>query len=373
VVAAFVAIAPVAAHAQALIKVNDSISVRVGFLSQTWADFAQNQVDGSYSQDLFQRRIRLIVSAQVGSKFAFYFQTDNPNLGRAGTLPAANVPKNLLFQNFITQDAYVEVKPSTAHSFVIEGGLLLVPFARNVYAQTSTLLPLDYDTYISLPNGPTGSNDGRDMGFELKGTFFDQKLEYRAGVFSGARLTNPQTPTIQTASNSLRGAGHLMFNFWETEAPAYVLPGTYLGKKKVFNIGAGYDGQSRYKAIAGDAFLSYPIGSNGVTLATTFIHYDGGTFFPTLPRENTLEVEGGYHFTAAKVTPWVKYERRMIDDAFLTVAQDEHRLQLGGTYYMMDSNLNMKFAYTRGSFAQLAGAPRFIQNEFTFQLQGYYY
>jgi hypothetical protein len=40
---------------------------------------------------------------------------------------------------------------------------------------------------------------------------------------------------------------------------------------------------------------------------------------------------------------------------------------------MMGNNLNMKFAYTRGSFDQPAPAAALNQNGFTFQLQGFYY
>jgi hypothetical protein len=372
VVAALLGLTSARAPAQALIKVNDSVSVRVGFLSQTWADFQQNvRQDSSYAQNIFQRRIRLIVSAQVGSKLAFFFETDNPNLGRTGpNLPGANSTKSL-GTGFITQDAYVEVKPSTSNSFVVEGGLLFIPLCRNCYTSAASLLPLDYSSYAFLQSGVTGSSVGRDVGFEGKGTFANQKIEYRAGLFSGARVFD--AAGVQTASNSLRGAGHLMVNFWEPEAPLYVMPGTYLGKRKVFNIGAGFDAQGRYKAIAGDAFLSYPIGNDGVTLSTTYIHYDGGIFFTALPRQNTFEVEGGYHLTASKITPWAKFETRRIDRAFLAVAQNDRRLQLGGTYYMMALNLNMKLAYTRGTFDQPAAAPSLTQNGITFQLQGFYY
>ncbi len=365
-----VVLAPSETHAQAMIKVNDSVNVRIGFLSQTWADFAQNvRQDSSYAQNIFQRRIRLIVSAQVGSKLAFFLQTDNPNLGRTGP----GFTKSL-GAGFITQDAYAEVKPSGTNPFVVEAGLLLIPFCRNCYASAASLLPLDYSSYSFLQSGPTGSSVGRDVGFMAKGTLLDQRLEYRGGVFSGARLGNSQTPPVQTASNSLRGAGHLMYNFLDTEAPGYVMPGTYLGRKRVFNIGAGFDGQSKYKAVAADAFLSYPLGVNGVTLATTFIHLDGGNFLPALARQNTFEIEGGYHFSDSKITPWAKFETRSIDDAFLTAtSQNDRRLQLGGTYYLAGNNLNMKLAYTRGTFNQLSPAPTLTQNGFTFQLQGFYY
>jgi hypothetical protein len=370
VLAAFAFAAPLTARAQATIKVNDSISVHFGFLSQTWADFSQNvRQDSSYAQNIFQRRIRFMFGGQIGSKLSFFYETDNPNLGRTG--PGFT---KTLGAGFITQDAYIELKPSTSNTFVVDAGLMFIPLCRNCYESAASLLPLDYSSYAFLQSGPTGSSVGRDVGFEARGNVWNQRIEYRAGIFSGARLSDVQAPTVQTGSNSLRGAGHLMINFWETEAPAYVLSGTYFGRRKVFNIGAGADVQSQYKAIAGDAFLSYPIGANGVTLAGTFIHYDGGTFFPTLPRQNTVEVEGGYHFTDARITPWGKFETRSINSAFLSAAnQNDRRLQLGGTYYVSGNYLNVKAAYTRGTFNQPAPAPALTQNGFTLQLQGFYY
>jgi hypothetical protein len=368
--AAIALVSPLTAKSQAVIKVNDSTSIRVGLLGQMWVDFAQNiRQDSSYAQNIFLRRMRFIVGGQIGSKLAFFFQTDNPNLGRATQTAAGKAPG----AGFILQDAYIEVKPWSS-PFYVEGGLLLIPLCRNCIASAASLLPIDYGAYSFLQSAGTQSSNGRDVGLMAKGTLVDQHVEYRAGMFSGARLTNTQTPTVQTASNALRGAGHLMINFWETEAPGYVLPGTYLGRRKVFNIGAGGDFQGgQYKAIAGDAFLSYPLGANGVTLATTFIHFDGGTLIPALPRQNTVEVEGGYHFTDAKFTPWAKFETRSINSAFLNAAnQNDHRIQIGGTYYWLGNTLNVKAAYTRTN-QNVFNSGDLTSNGFTLQLQGFYY
>lgn len=368
VVAAVVAVSPMPAHAQAIIKVNDSTSIRFGFLGQMWADFNQNvRQDTSFAQSIFFRRMRFIASAQVGSKLSIFFQTDDPNLGRTG----AGFTKNL-GQGVIIQDAYLEVKPAAA-PFYVEGGLLLIPLCRNCYASAASLLPIDYGSYSFLASSLTGSVNGRDVGFMAKGTFADQHVEYRAGLFSGARASTAGANPVQVGSNSLRGAGHLMVNFWETEAPGYVLPGTYLGRRKVFNLGAGFDVQSVYKAYAADGFFSYPVGANGVTLAGNYIHYDGGTLLPALARENTFEVEGGYHFTEAKITPWVKFETRSINSSFQTAAlQNEHRLQVGGTYYWVGQTLNVKAGYNRNTFDVL-NSTELTQNGFTLQLQAFYY
>ena len=360
-------LAPAGAHAQATIKVNDTISVRIGFLSQTWADFNQNvRQDTSYAQSIFQRRIRLLVGAQIGSHLNFFFETDNPNLGRT----TAGAAKSL-GTGFITQDAFVEYKPmATSNAFLLVAGLQYIPLCRNCLASGVTLLPLDFSSYSFLQSGPTGSSAGRDVGFQAKGYLAANRVEYRAGLFSGARLG---TGAGIASSNSLRGAARLQAQLLEPEAPTYSYAGTYLGRRKILAVGAGIDGQSSYRAWAADAFLSYPLGDNGITAQGNFIHYDGSTFFPTLVKQNTFELEGGYHFTAVKITPFAKFEARNVSDDRLAANQDEHRFQLGLTYYIVGHNLNLKGAYTRGTLDQVAPLPSLTQNGFTFQLQGYYY
>jgi hypothetical protein len=139
--AAFAIALPSAMHAQAMIRVNDSVNVRIGILSQTWADFTQNvRQDSSYAQNIFQRRIRFLVGGQIGSHLSFFYETDNPNLGRTAQTAGA---KNLA-SGFITQDAYIEVKPGMTNAVLIDAGLQLVPLCRNCAQSAASLLPLDY-------------------------------------------------------------------------------------------------------------------------------------------------------------------------------------------------------------------------------------
>jgi hypothetical protein len=353
------------ARAQAVIKVNDSVSVRFGILSQTWADWAENvRQDSNYAQNIFQRRIRLLAGGQIGPHFGFFFETDNPNLGRSGP----GFTKSL-GSGFITQDAYVEVKPGSSNAFLIDAGLQLVPLCRNCQQSAASLLPLDYGSYSFLESGPTQSSVGRDVGFLAKGYLGGNHVEYRAGVFQGLRGSAGAT---QVATNSLRGAGRLQINFLEPEAPAYTYAGTYFGKRRVFAVGGGFDAQGDYKAFSGDAFFDHPLGAaTGVTLQGNFIRYDGGDFLTALPKQNTWFVEGGLHFNVARITPWAKFESRSFSTN-TAAFQDENRLQAGLTYYMMGHNLNWKAAYSRNNFDRLNLAT-LHQNEFTLQLQGFYY
>ena len=366
----FAVLAPAAASAQMQIKVNDSVNVKIGFLAQMQADFNQNvRQDTSYAQSIFLRRMRILVGGQVGSHLSFFFETDTPNLGRTTSGGAKNLGSQV-----IMQDAYVEIKPGTSNAFLLDAGLQLIPLCRNCLESAVTLLPIDYSSFSFLQSGLTGSSVGRDVGFQAKGYLADNKVEYRAGVFSGARQS---TNGVVTSSNSLRAAGRLQVELLEAEAPTYSYAGTYFGKKKVLALGAGLDAQSSYKAYAADAFFSYPMGVNGITAQTNFIHYDGDTFFPQtaagLPKQNTFEIEGGYHFTEAKLTPFAKFESRSYDSALLgATLQNEHRVQLGATYYYVGHNLNFKGAFTRGNLDRF-GTTSLTQNGFTFQVQGFYY
>jgi hypothetical protein len=351
--------------AQAVLKVNDSVSVRLGFLSQTWADFTQNvRQDSAYAQNIFQRRLRFIAGLQAGPHLSFFFQTDNPNLGRSG--PGVT---RQLGSGFIVQDAYAEVKPGSSSALLLDAGIQYVPFCRNCVESAALILPIDFGAYSYLQSAATGSSAGRDVGFVGRGYLFGDRLEYRAGVFSGARLANGQ----QQASNSLRGAGRLQLQLLDPEAPTYAYAGTYLGRKRVLTLGAALDAQGSYRGMAVDGFLSLPVGSNGITVQTNLLHYDGHELLPGLPKQDAFEAEAGFHCTAAKLTPWVKFETRRFDDAVKSpVFQDERRFQVGGTWYAMGNTLNLKAGYSRATLDRLA-QEALTQNGVTVQVQAFWY
>ncbi|HEX9161354.1 MAG TPA: hypothetical protein VF980_06565, partial [Thermoanaerobaculia bacterium] len=206
-------------HAQAQIKVGD-ISLKFGLLAQGWADSAQNAAPAvGYANNLFLRRIRFLVGGQINPNLSFFFDTDNPNDGKA--------PKNL-GAGFITQDAFVEWKPTGNNAFILDAGLMLPPLCRNCLESAATILSLDYGSFSFTESGPTQSVVGRDTGFLAKGYLAGGKFEYRGGIFQGARQTGSR--------NSLRETARLSYNPWETES-GYTYPGVYLGNKKVLQFG----------------------------------------------------------------------------------------------------------------------------------------
>jgi hypothetical protein len=338
------------AAAQAVIKVSDTVNIKFGMLVQTQADWTQDAATRGYQQNLFIRRVRFLVGGQVAPKVTFFFETDNPNLGKSvsGTKGIST--------GFTVQDAYLEWKVTDA--FALDAGLIFIPLCRNCIQSAATLLPIDYGAYSFLHGGPTRSVVGRDTGFMAKGYLAKNRLEYRVGAFQGVRDA--------LSRNAFRSSAHLQYSFFDTET-SYFTTGTYLGKKKVLTLGGGYDVQSDYKAFAADAYFDRPLGSAGaLTLQADLIHYDGGRTFADLPKQNDYLVEGGYLFTKAKVMPWVKIEGQRFSSPNSGRSQD--RFQGGLSYFHQGHNVNVKAGY--GRINPNTGRST---NLFTLQLQVFYF
>jgi hypothetical protein len=352
--AAVALLIPAPADAQAIIKVNDNVSFKLGFQLQAWADWTQSAANGSYAQNLFARRARLLVGGQVAKDVTFFFQTDSPNLGKVvnGVKVASS--------GFIVQDAFVSWKLDDA--FILEAGHFLVPLSRNILQSTLSFYTLDISPTSTVMAGPTQTNGLRDNGFQAKGTFVDGgRLEYRAAVFQGVRDS--------ASRNSFRTSGYLQYNFFEKEK-GYVFAGTNLGKKKVLNVSTGLDLQKDYKAYSGDVFASIPVGKGDeVGGQVQWIHYDGGDFLASIPKQDDVLVEAAYYLATAKVQPFLKYEsQEFANDA--DKAKDVERIGGGLSYYVSGQNFKITAQYLR---IDPKSSALKATNQFTLQLQAFYF
>ena len=365
---------PTFAQAQAIIKVNDNVNIRFGALIQGWADAQQDALTQDYVQQLFLRRMRILIAGQIHPNVTFFFETDNPNLGRT--------PKNLS-AGFITQDAFVEWKPTGKNSFIIDGGLMLPALCRNCLESAASLLSLDYGSFSFTESAATQSSVGRDTGVQFKGYLAANKFEYRVGVFNGFRQA--ASPGNAAGGNPLRLTGRLSYNLWDTEV-GYVYPGMYFGNKRVLQIGGGLDHQQDYDALTADAFLSLPMGAapaapaaapgappppapnrNALNAELTILGFDGGTTFSTLPEQKDITLQVGYYLAAPKVQPWIRFEKQDFE-ASSRKGANNNRQQIGFTWFPYGHNFNTKFAYSHIDPRTGNGT-----NEFTIQMQFFYY
>jgi hypothetical protein len=336
------------ASAQIVIKGDDDVSFRLGVLGQFQADTISNPDPDPNTNNLFARRLRLLFGGQVAKNVSFFIETDAPNLGKTISGVKGIQPP------VIVQDAYVEVRFTDA--FMLDAGLMFIPFSRNGLQSAGTLLPIDYGAYTFTASAPTQSTSGRDTGFQARGYFAGNRLEYRIGVFQGKRDAG--------SDNAFRYAGRVQYNALDTES-GFFYTGTYLGKKKILAVGAAFDVQDNSHDYDADAFFDHPLGPGALTAQFDYNHYDGGTTLTTLPKQNAVLIEAGYLIRALKLTPVLQIAHQDITDRF---QGDTTRAAGGANYWWAGHNANVKALYTRIAPAGLAK-----QNEFTVQLQMFLY
>ncbi|MBZ5621189.1 MAG: OprO/OprP family phosphate-selective porin [Acidobacteriia bacterium] len=341
----------VPASAQIVVK-NEDVTFKFGIQGQLWADWTQDSSGTQgYQQNFYLRRARIIFAGDVGKNISFFFETDDPKLGIT--------PKNLA-SGFIIQDALMEWKPSD--HFQVDGGLFIIPFSRNGLQSTLSYMTLDVSPISTVTNSTTQSSALRDMGFQFKGFFANDRLQYRLGAFDGERDAN--------GHNSLRTAGYLQYDFFDREK-GYLFTGTGLGKLKILAVDAGVDKQGSYRGYSANAAAAIPI-NKGDEVAGQFqyIHYDGRTKFTAIPDQNDFLLEAAYYVHQAKIQPFLKYETQ----AFVAAAnasKDINRFGLGATYYIRGQNLKWTCQYLRA--IPQNGSPLKSANEFTVQLQLMYF
>ncbi len=336
------------ADGQALIKVNDDVNFKFGVLLQGQADWLESSTADDWQQNLYLRRMRLLVGGNIAKNVSFFFETDSPNLGKTvnGTKTGASM---------IVQDAFLSWK--LAEELTIDGGLILTGIAHNSLQSAATLLPVDYGAYSFLFSGPTQNVVGRDTGFQLRGYPFAKKLEYRVGVWAGQRDA--------AGKQSFRSTARLQYNFLDADT-GFFYTGTSMGKKKILAVGAGCDTQKDYKSYAADVYVDLPVGQGGaVSGQLDWIRYDGGETFTTLPKQDVIYAEGGYFIKSVKLMPFAFYGNKNVANGD---AGDESRWSVGIGYMAFGHNMNVKAAY--GKIDPKNGKS---VDQFTIQLQGFYF
>jgi phosphate-selective porin O/P len=341
-------IAALPASAQIVIKGDDDVNFKLGVLGQFQADTISNPDPEPNTNNLFARRLRLLFGGQVAKNVSFFVETDAPNLGKTISGVKDIQPPVLM------QDAYVEVR--FTDGFMLDAGLMFIPFSRNGLQSAGTLLPIDYGAYTFSDSAPTQSTTGRDTGFQARGYFAGNRLEYRIGAFQGVRDA--------VSDNAFRYAGRVQYNVLDTES-GFFYTGTYLAKKKILAVGAAFDAQEDFHGYDADAFFDHPLGPGAITAQFDYSHYDGGTTLKTLPKQHDVLFEAGYLIGALKLTPVLQIAHQDITDQS---PGDTTRVAAGANYWWVGHNANVKVLYTRIGPTALAK-----QNEFTVQLQVFLY
>jgi hypothetical protein len=354
------------AEAQALIKVNDNINFKVGLLLQPQADFqeianATNDGSGGYQQNLLIRRARFLLGGQVAKNVFFFAETENSTLGKSTQAVGGTTGTKALGSGFNLLDAVGEWR--IAKEFNIQVGAIRSPISREALKSSPTQFMLDLSAYTFLTSTPLQNNAGRDTGAMLRGYFICDRLEYRAGVFSGFRQ-----PGVK---NEPRFTGRLQYNFFDTEVYNFVsYAGSYLGTKKILAIGGGYDTQNDYRYASADMYLDWPIPLGSFESTIQYQYVNGGKTITSLPEESTFQIEGGVFLKGLKIAPIARYEQKTFT-ADVNVPKNESRVALGLNFYPIskaEHNFNIKAWWQR-----VALKTGYATNQFTVQMQVYYF
>ncbi len=362
------------------LKLNEDGSQYVRFITwhQMWATFSQNAND-EVQTDFLLRRSRFLMFSQISKRFLilthFGLNSLGPGqMGTAGPVPAANGNGS-----FFMHDAWVEytVVPGKLN---LGGGLHYFNGISRMNSQ-STLNFLTLDNALhNWANLGTSDQFARHLGFYAKGKL--GKLDYRLAVNEAIRnpLLGGTLASIDRTSDTTgfvankavyrnpgrSGGGKIFAGYVSYELldkESNLLPfmvGTYLGKKKVFNIGAGFfyhtDGAFYYSdtngtgelvsplSFAADAFLDMPVGDGGGAL-TAYASFTRHSWGPNLTggldgvgTGNILYGHAGYLIPGTKIQPYVQFTQRDLEAYDGFVAPNSNRIGIGANYYLEGNN-----------------------------------
>jgi hypothetical protein len=334
------------AQAPATIEGKDS-TLKIGFMAQPSFEAIENpssKLEGT-TQNIFLRRLRLMLSGNIGTDFEYFIITDDATLGKGAT---DGTKTN---GGFIFQDAVLTYK--FTEKIKLDAGLIIVPLSHISTQAATNLHSWDFGAYAFSQSGPLGSSTNRDGGVQVRGIVGKKhgNLEFRVGAFQGKRAAQVpaagETLGKVNGRNSFRLAGRAQWNFFDSEGGLF-LGGSYLGSKKLLSIGVGHDRQEDYSATAIDVHVDMPIGSNGIMGQLDHVIMDGGKWLPTLHKQTTDFAELGYRIGAFKLSPMVRYESRKMD---VPVADpnlcDETRMGAGLAWWFKGHQNNLKLFYTK--------------------------
>jgi hypothetical protein len=228
--------------------------LKATFLNQVWLRYSQSNPgttvlgdNKSETTDIGLRRTRFQFFGQLTDHVTFYFQFGQNNFNFLSGQNAANSGnrKNQVFFH----DALTEYRVWKGEDHLFVGGGLTIANGLSRFSQPSigTIMSMDVPVFAQATVDQT-DEFSRKLSVYARGQL--NKLDYRVVVSDPFPVTSNGLPqaTISTTNATFAYNSHhkqyqsfLVWNFFEKES--HVTPymtGTYLGKKKVLNLEAGF-------------------------------------------------------------------------------------------------------------------------------------
>lgn len=383
------------------------------------------------------RRLRLLAYAQISKRYMIvtHFGINNQTFinggavgsGGTGGYGAAKKP-GLFFHDAWNEYAVILPEESKNFSLSLGAGLhYYMGLSRSTMTSTLNFLTLDAPVF-NWPLLENSDQFARQLGFFAKGKA--GKLEYRFSV--NKPFSTSVTPTDFTSEDAavavdnnrnpkLSTAGYLEYQFLDQESN--LLPykvGTYLGTKKVFNIGAGFYHNSdatetsvngaiskhNISLFAVDAFADIPVGNAKNKMAITaygvFYNYNFGPNYlrnigimnigsndpdftgnrvlagagntqPTIGTGNIFHLQAGVLLPSQaekpkiRIQPFVAYSHKDFD----ALEKASNQFDIGANWFIDGHNAKISTQYsTRPTYESATASPE-SKGEFTVQFQIY--
>lgn len=375
------------------LKLNEDGSKYLRFIMwhQIWATTNSNlgAAGSDFELSTSIRRSRFLAYAQISPRFLVLTHWGLNSLN-IGNLTISGVQGNA--PQLFLHDAWTEFKVSD--ELYIGGGLHYWK-GMNRLANSSTLnfMTLDATTpFVGWHSLGYSDQFARHLGIYAKGDIgkFDYRIAFNSplinnidvgriastaiggGVYAGPALAKngDDTDGIANADISNVVEGYFRYNFWDKESNK--LPyavGTYLGKKKIFNVGAGFFLHPNAIAVretdptvtnplgtfstanvshfAVDAFLDLPVGDQGdaVTAYATYMNFNYGDVENYINARagtgSAAYIHAGYYINAAKLQPYAALQLRNYNNP----AFSGNSLDVGVNYFVNGHHAKLTLEY----------------------------
>lgn len=356
------------------LKLSDDGSryVRLLMWQQVWLE-TNNLDDKSQKTDLnvSLRRSRFLAYAQLSPRLLVLMHwglnsLNASNLSKLGN--DADSPQMFL------HDAWTEFK--VADQLYLGGGLIYWNGLTRLASQsTISIMSLDQSRpFVHWHSMGYTDQVARHLGLYAKGEI--GKFHYRMGfkeagnngyeanmsdsthlTYNGVNVKDKNGHTVGTKVLD----GYFCYSFLDKEADKLpYFTGSYLGTKKVLNIGAGYflhpngayNGATKehvnVQHFAVDAFLDMPLGSKGsLTAYASYIHFDYGPDWvgKWAGTGSNLYFQAGYYFKHLKVMPYVVLNHGLYEGNSEMDRQTTDALDVGVNYFIEGQHAKLTLEY----------------------------
>lgn len=323
------------------------------------------------------RRARVLMYAQINKDFLILTHFGLNSLNANNLTPTGKGESS----QFFLHDVWTQYSLGSNHA--IGGGLhYWNGISRLNNQSTLNIMTLDNQRQSWATLG-LSDQFARHIGFYAKGAI--DKLQYRVSI-NEAMTNNLQATTVPVNGGAAtytgrrllgsRDAGKNFAGYFEyalKDSESNFLPykvGTYLGTKKVFNVGAGFfvhpngsvvadasgnlSGQD-VKIFAADVFYDVPMGANGgaLTAYALFQNNDYGkdfTLATTYETGTLLHGHVGYVVpskNSTKIQPYLSYDARKID----ALNDNANQIGVGSNFYFSGHNSKITLEYQSLKYA----------------------